>query len=102
MAVKLAEVEPADTVTATGTVNGAALLDRLTVAPPVAAALDKVTEHAAVADDVRLAGEQVTALTMVLAVSKIETETEVPLYAALIDADWPAEKLPAVAVKLTD
>jgi len=62
VAVKLAEFAPGDTVTVAGTFNALASLDRLTVAPPVRAALDNVTEQAAVPAETRLDGEQETAV----------------------------------------
>ena len=64
VAVKLAEVAPEDTVTVAGTVIVAALLDRLTVAPPVRAALERVTEQVEVPAEIRLEGEQDTAVTV--------------------------------------
>jgi len=77
--VKLAEIEPVDIVTVAGTVNAAALLDRLTVAPPVTAAFDRVTEQAEVPAEVRLDGEQETPVTVGLATKEIEVSTELPL-----------------------
>jgi hypothetical protein len=79
VAVKLADVEPAGTWTAGGTVTPAGLLDRLMVAPPVGAAFDNVAEQAAVPPGDRLAGEQETKLTIVLVARAIETEAEPPL-----------------------
>ena len=79
VAVKLAEVEPAATVTVAETVNAAALLDRLTVAPPVRAAFDNVTEQVDVPAEVKLVGEQETALTVGLATKEIEVLAELPL-----------------------
>jgi len=38
VALKVAVIEPAATVTAAGTVSAAALLDKVTLAPPVGAA----------------------------------------------------------------
>ena len=43
VALKVAEVAPAATVTAAGTVNTVPVLDRVTAAPPVGAALVRVT-----------------------------------------------------------
>jgi hypothetical protein len=79
VAVKLAEIEPVDIVTVAGTVNVAALLDRLTVAPPVTAAFDRVTEQAEVPAGVRLDGKQETPVTVGLATKEIEVSTELPL-----------------------
>ena len=60
----MTEVDPEATVTAAGTVNAAALLDRLTVAPPVSAAFDRVTEQVVVPPEIRVVGEQETELTV--------------------------------------
>jgi len=79
VAVKLAEVAPEDTVTVAGTVKVAALLDRLTVAPPVRAPLDRVTEQVEVPAEIRLEGEQDTAVTVGLAIKAIEVVAELPL-----------------------
>ena len=79
VAVKLAEVEPEETVTVAGTVSAAASLDRLTVAPPVRAALDNVTEQAAVPAEVRLDGEQETPVSVGLATNETEVLAELPL-----------------------
>jgi hypothetical protein len=64
VAVKLAEVEPKETETVAGTLKAAALLDRLTVAPPVGAAFDRLTEQTEVPAEIRLEGEQDTAVTV--------------------------------------
>jgi len=79
VAVKLVEVAPEDTVTVTGTVKAAALLDRFTVTPPVRAAFDKVTEQVEVPAEIRLEGEQDTAVTVGLAIKAIEVVAELPL-----------------------
>jgi len=79
VAVKLAEVAPEDTVTVAGTVNALASLDRLTVAPPVRAALDNVTEQAAVPAETRLDGEQETAVMRGLEIKTMEVLAELPL-----------------------
>ena len=62
-----------------GTVNTAALLERLMVAPPAGAAFDSVTEQIAVPPDVRLVGEQETRVTLELATREIEALAEPPL-----------------------
>jgi hypothetical protein len=53
-------VLPTATVTEAGTVSAAALLDRLTVAPPV---FETVTMHVELPPDARLAGAQLSPLT---------------------------------------
>jgi hypothetical protein len=79
VAVKLAEVDPKDTVTVAGTVSAAASLDRLTVAPPVRAAFDRVTEQADVPAEVRVDGEQETPVSVGLATNETEVLAELPL-----------------------
>ena len=79
VAVKLAEVEPEDTVTAVGTINVATLLDRLTIAPPVNAAFESVSEQVAVPPEIRLVGEQEMELTVGLVSREIDEFAEVPL-----------------------
>jgi hypothetical protein len=59
VALKPAEVAPAATVTKAGTVRIVLLLDSVTAAPPVGAALDRVTVQPLVALDPRLAGAHV-------------------------------------------
>jgi ribosomal protein S5 len=65
VAVKFADVAPEATVTDAGTVNAVALLDSVTVAPPVPAAWDNVTAHVAVPPVLRLVGLHDTWLTKV-------------------------------------
>ena len=79
VAVKLAEVEPEDTVTAVGTINVATLLDRLTIAPPVNAAFESVTEQVEVPPESRLVGEQGNELIVGLTNREIEVLEELPL-----------------------
>src|SRR5689334_20518226 len=102
VAVKLADVAPKDTVTAAGTMNVAALLNRLISAPPVNAAFESVTEQVEVPPESRLVGEQENELIVGLTNNEIEVLEELPLYEAVIFADPSAEMLPAVAVKLAD
>jgi len=77
--VKFAEVEPADMVIVAGTGNTAALLDRLTIAPPVNAAFESVSEQVAVPPEIRLVGEQETELTVGLVSREIDEFAELPL-----------------------
>lgn len=58
VAVKLAEAAPAATVTEAGTVTAELLLARLTLIPPVAAAVVSVTVHASVPVPVNVLVEQ--------------------------------------------
>ena len=68
VAVNVAVVLPDPTVTEDGTVNAAALLDRLIVAPPV---FDTVTVQVELPPDPRLAGLHVSPLTTVAVASAI-------------------------------
>ena len=68
VAVNVAVVLAAPTVTDAGTVNAAALLDKLTVAPPV---FDTVTVHVELPPDPRLLGLHVSPLTTVAVPSAI-------------------------------
>ncbi len=79
VAVKLAEVAPDATVAEAGTVSAAALLDSVTVIPPVPAACDSVTVHEEVPPELRLVGLHETRLTMVGATSEIDAVCELPL-----------------------
>ena len=79
VAVNLVEVEPEDIGAVAGTVNAAALLDRLTVAPPVSAGLDRVTVQVAVPPESRLVDEQENELIVGLTTREIDVLAEVPL-----------------------
>jgi len=79
VAVKLAEVEPEDTVTAVGTVSTLTLLDRLIVAPPVSAGFERVTEQVDVPPERRLVGEQEKELIVGFTTREIEVLAELPL-----------------------
>jgi len=72
VAVKFADVEFAGTDTDAGTVRAAALLERVTVAPPAGAAFDNVTVQELAPLGFKLAGEQETELTTVLATREME------------------------------
>jgi hypothetical protein len=79
VAVKPAEVAPDATVIAEGTVNAATLLVSVTVMPPVLAACDNVTEQEDAPPELRLVGLQDTWLTVVDAVSVIDSVCELLL-----------------------
>jgi hypothetical protein len=64
--MKVAVVVPDPTATEPGTVRAPALLDSVTVAPPV---FDTVTVHVELAPDPRLVGLQVSPLTTVAVAS---------------------------------
>ena len=58
MAVNVALLAPAGTVTPAGTVSVVVLLESVTAAPPEPAAWNNVTVHVAVPAELRLAGVQ--------------------------------------------
>ena len=68
VAVNVAVVLPDPTAAEAGTVSAPALLDSVTVAPPV---FDTVTVHVALAPDPRLVGLHVSPLTTVAVASAI-------------------------------
>ena len=80
MAVNVAVVLAATTVTEAGTVNAAALLDSATVAPPV---FDTVTVQVELPPDPRLAGAHVTLLTTVAVASVMVAVAVLPFSAAV-------------------
>jgi hypothetical protein len=82
VAVKLAEVAPAATLTETGTVNAAALLDSVTAIPPEPAGCEIVTVQVDVPPELRPVGlhdRRVTVVTVVTATSEIDAVCELPL-----------------------
>ena len=83
VAVNVAVVLPAPTVTEAGTVNAAALLDSVTVAPPV---FDTVTVHVEFPPDPRLAGLHVSPLTTVAVASEIVAVCVLPFSVAVMVA----------------
>jgi hypothetical protein len=99
VAVKFADVAPDATVAVGGTVNAARLLESETVIPPVPAACESVTVHAAIPPALRLEGLHETRLTVVGATSSTEDVCMLPLYVAVTTAVWLVEIAPAVAVK---
>ena len=74
---------PAATVTAAGTVKAPALLDSVTVAPPV---FDNVTVHVAFAPDPRLPGAHVSPLTTVAVARVIVAVCVLPFSVAVMVA----------------
>jgi hypothetical protein len=80
VAVNVAVVLPDPTATEPGTVSAAALLDSVTVAPPV---FDTVTVHVALAPEPRLVGLHVSPLTTTGATSEIEAVCVFPFSVAV-------------------
>lgn len=85
VAVAVAVVAPAATVTDAGTVSAVLLLESDTTAPPAGAAPDNVTVHVEVALPLKLVGAQASELitTDAGAASEIEAVCEVLLYVAV-------------------
>jgi hypothetical protein len=84
--LKLTEVADAATVTDAGTVRVELVLDRVTTAPPVAAALLKVTAQVPEELRPRLVGLQASEETRTGAIRLMVALAELPLYAAVIVA----------------
>lgn len=100
VAVKLALVEPAGTVTEPCTGSRALLLDSPTAAPPLGAILESVTVQDVDCPELRLVGEQVRPVNAIGAAREINTAL-LPLYVAETFARLSELIDPAVAVKLT-
>jgi hypothetical protein len=83
VAVKVAVVLLDPTTTEAGTVNAAALLDSVTVAPPV---FDTVTVQVALPPDAKLAGLHVTPLSSTGATSEIVAVSVLPFSVAVMVA----------------
>ena len=99
---KVAEVESAGTVTEAGTVNRALLVDRATRAPPVAAAVPRVTVQVAEPLEVSESGSQERLGATVPASRPMEKVTEELDRDAVMTAVLSAAMLEAVAVKLAE
>ena len=97
VAVKLAVVLPDPTVTDAGTVNEAALLERITAAP---LAFDTVTVQVEAAAEPRLVGLHASPLTTVDVDNVIAVVCVLPFSVAVMVADWSLTIVPAVAVKV--
>jgi hypothetical protein len=97
VAVNVAVVLPAPTVTEAGTVNAAVLLDRATTPPPV---FDTVTVHIELTPDPRLVGLHDSELTAVALASATDAVCVLPFNAAVTVAVWSAAIVPAVAVNV--
>ena len=101
LAVKLAELAPAATVTEDGAVNRALLEANATADPPVGAAALSATVHVVEAPDARLAGLHSREDTVAAgAASTIEAVCELPLRVAVMVTVGSEALWPAVTVKL--
>jgi hypothetical protein len=100
VALKVAAVAAAATVTDAGTVSVGLVLERVTVAPPAGAAVLRVTVQVLDALGPRLVGAQASAETVTGATRLIEEVRKTPLREAVKVAVWSEESVPAVAVKV--
>jgi hypothetical protein len=103
VAVKLAVLEPLETVTDAGTLSVAALLVSVTAAPPAPAAIDSVTTQVDVPPELRLVGAHASDVKA----GDVDTSArvcvwELPLSEAVMTAVWSVGIVPAVAVKFAD
>src|ERR1035441_1837601 len=87
VAVNVAVVLPATTVTEAGTINAPALPERLTVPPPV---FDTVTVQGELPPDPRLAGAHASELSTTGATSEIVAVCVIPFSAAPVDSRFAA------------
>ncbi len=101
VAVKVAVVEPAATVTEAGTVTALLLLARLTVNPLVAAAAFRVTVQLSVPDPVNEPLAQLSALSTGTPVPLTLTTVEVPLEELLVNVSEPEAAPAVVGLKCT-
>jgi hypothetical protein len=99
VALKLAEVEPAATVTEAGIVSVLLVSVSVTKAPPVEAALLSVTEQVLEPFGARVAGLQLSDDTSVDADRVMVAVAELPLYVAVTIALWLLETVVVVALK---
>jgi hypothetical protein len=83
VAVTVALAAPPETSTVAGTVTIPELLDNAMAAPPVPAALDKVTEQVALDPGFRMLEEHESELTTVRVVSAMDAVAELPPYPAV-------------------
>src|SRR6185369_1883234 len=97
VAVNVAVVLLAATVTDAGTVNEPLLSDSVTVPPPV---FDNVTVHVLLAPLPKVPGAQLTDVTVIAATSPIDVVCEDPFNVAVIVAVASAAIVPAVAVNV--
>jgi hypothetical protein len=100
VAVKLAVVEPAATVTEAGTVSAVLLSETATLEPPVGAACDSVTVQVALPPETTVAGVHCSADTVTRGVMVTGEVAEVLFSEAVTVTDWLDATVPAVAVKL--
>jgi hypothetical protein len=102
VALNVAVVAAAATVTDAGTVKAALLSEIAIAAPPVGAALLRVTVQVLEAFGPRLVGLHASEETTTGATRLIVALAEVPLYVAVTVALWSLAIVPAAALKVAD
>ena len=100
VALNVAVIEPAATVTDPATVNRTLLLESETTAPPLGAAFDSVTVQVLRAAVLRVVGAHAKEVTRVGADRERVVFCEVPLYVAVTTAVWSEPMVPAVALNV--
>src|SRR5512135_2320528 len=94
VALKVAVVAPAATVTDPGTVSSVLFDDSVTAAPPVAAAFDSVTVQVLAALELRLAGAHASVVRFTAATSLMAAVLDAPLKVAVTVAFWSLGMVP--------
>jgi hypothetical protein len=89
LAEKVADAEPAATVTEAGTLSAALLLDRLTVDPPVGAAAFRVTVQVLEPPEAKLVGVQEIPVSTGMPVPLMLIASEAPVDELLASISWP-------------
>ena len=102
LAVKVADVLPAGTVTEVGTVNAALLLESATALPPGPTAWLSVATQVVLAPEFTLVGLQTSAETRVGATRLRVVAWEEPLRVAVSVPVWVTVMAPKLAVKVAD
>lgn len=102
VAVNVAEVADAATVTAAGTTRVELLSERVTERPDAGAEPLKATVQVVLAPEAKVVGEQVTELTVIVdrGPSVRVAVWEAPFSVAVSTADWLLETVPAFAVNV--
>ena len=99
---KVAEVEPAATVTEAGVVSSELLSESVTKDPPTGAAAVRVTVQVLIAPEARLVGVQANEDKATVAARFTLAVLETPLMVAVIEAARLLAITPAVALKVAD
>src|ERR1017187_9473365 len=102
VAVKVAEMAPAATMTEAGTVSKELLSERAATLPPVGAAWFRVTEQVVAVPELTLVGLQVSAVTSMGATRVRLVDCVEAFKVAVTVALWVVVRAPAVAAKVAE